>query len=105
MNKETIKTTVVTEPAKAVAINEVVEVLTSIKEINPNAPTLNYLGNVPVMTEKIPAGTSELKEYETVRKAHYVPERDDRMPSLLKALVVLLGIVCACGIIYAIKMS
>ena len=103
MNKETIKTTVVTEPAKAVAINEVVEVLTSIKDINPNAPTLNYLGNVPVMTEKIPDSSSELKEYETIREeAQYVPERDDRMGfKLISAIVILV----TAAIYFYIKLS
>lgn len=64
-------------------------IFNSIKDINPNAPTLNYLGNVPVMTEKIPDSSSELKEYETIREeAQYVPERDDRMGFKLISAIV-----------------
>jgi hypothetical protein len=86
---------------KQETVNEVEEVVVeSIKDINPTAPTLNYIGNVPVITEPV-----KPVETPTIDESYYDEHTDDNLPMWLKALVVFGIVTITCMIIYTFKMS
>jgi len=70
-------------------------IVESIKDINPDAPTMTFIGNVPVITEsQFPL--DEPKE----DPVYYVPERDDDMAV---GLIVTIAIVVCVGVYFIIK--
>ena len=78
---------------------EVVEVVESIKDINPDAPPINHFGNVTVITESVPT-----PKMESVHEVYYNPDTDDRIPGVVK-LITAVAIVAFAYLVYKFKMS
>lgn len=66
-------------------------IVESIKDINPDAPTMTFIGNVPVITE------TQYPEAEPVRtdEAYYLPECDDNMSVGLIAIIAIVVVAAA----------
>jgi hypothetical protein len=73
MKKEKSKLVAVVAPVDEVQIIE------SIKVVEPTAPTLRHIGNVTVMTETVASKEvpSMWTTEEYTSEAHYVPSKDD----------------------------
>lgn len=78
---------------------EVVEVVESIKDINPDAPPINHFGNVTVITESVPAPKSE-----SVHEVYYNPDTDDRIPVGVK-FIAAIAIAAFVYLMFKFKMS